>query len=256
MLKERVLTAVVGGALLVALLWAGGAATLAVVALIAGFGAFEVARMAYPDRRAAQIATGAVGAVLAVALAEARAPLFALAALGALYGATSRSRGAAPVVLFWVLYFPYGISQVASVRHGEDGFATVMAAFVALWVHDSISYFGGLAFGRRKLAPRVSPNKTVEGALAGIAAGTAVFACGSSAVLGSGGAMAVVGGVLFSLAALAGDLVESRVKRRFGVKDAGGVLPGHGGMLDRFDSAALAFPVYSVYLAILRGALT
>jgi len=113
------------------------------------------------------------------------------------------------------------------------GLFLVVWMFLVTWSTDIGAYFVGRAFGRAKLAPSISPNKTVAGLYGGMAAATLI-----------GGAWALVAGLgkpllilapLFALAAQCGDLFESRMKRRAGVKDSGTWLPGHGGVLDRLD---------------------
>jgi phosphatidate cytidylyltransferase len=105
--------------------------------------------------------------------------------------------------------------------------------FIVTWATDIGAYFAGRKFGRRKLAPSISPNKTVEGLYGGIAAAT-LF--GAAWVLATGLGMAlIVLAPIFAIAAQAGDLFESGMKRRAGVKDSGIWLPGHGGVLDRLD---------------------
>jgi phosphatidate cytidylyltransferase len=105
--------------------------------------------------------------------------------------------------------------------------------FIVTWATDIGAYFAGRKFGRRKLAPSISPNKTVEGLYGGIAAAT-LF--GGAWVLATGLGMAlIVLAPIFAIAAQAGDLFESGMKRRAGVKDSGIWLPGHGGVLDRLD---------------------
>lgn len=113
------------------------------------------------------------------------------------------------------------------------GLELLLWIFLVTWSTDIGAYFAGRRFGRRKLAPSISPGKTIEGLYGGIAAATVV-----------GGAWALTTGLglpllllapIFALAAQGGDLFESRMKRRAGVKDSGAWLPGHGGVLDRLD---------------------
>jgi phosphatidate cytidylyltransferase len=113
------------------------------------------------------------------------------------------------------------------------GLALLVWAFIVTWSTDIGAYFAGRRFGRRKLAPTISPNKTVEGLYGGIAAAT-LF--GGAWVLATdlGVALLALAPVL-AIAAQAGDLFESGLKRRAGVKDSGSWLPGHGGALDRLD---------------------
>jgi phosphatidate cytidylyltransferase len=115
----------------------------------------------------------------------------------------------------------------------ERGLRLLIWVFVVTWSTDIGAYFAGRSFGRRKLAPAISPGKTVEGLYGGIAAASVI---GGAWVLamGLGAALLALAPVL-AIAAQAGDLFESRMKRRAGVKDSGTWLPGHGGVLDRLD---------------------
>jgi phosphatidate cytidylyltransferase len=113
------------------------------------------------------------------------------------------------------------------------GLNLLIWAFIVTWATDIGAYFAGRTFGKRKLAPSISPNKTVEGLLGGIAAATILGAAWVLAT-GLGGALLALAPVL-AIAAQGGDLFESRMKRRAGVKDSGNWLPGHGGALDRLD---------------------
>jgi len=114
--------------------------------------------------------------------------------------------------------------------HGVD---LLIWAFIVTWATDIGAYFTGRAFGRRKLAPSISPGKTVEGLYGGIVA-AALLAGGWALAMGLGRPLLVLA-PLFAIAAQAGDLFESWMKRRAGVKDSGTWLPGHGGVLDRLD---------------------
>lgn len=113
------------------------------------------------------------------------------------------------------------------------GLYLLLWVFLVTWSTDIGAYFAGRRFGKRKLAPSISPGKTVEGLYGGIAAATLV---GGAWVIATGlgyGLLALA--PVFAVAAQAGDLFESRMKRRAGVKDSGAWLPGHGGVLDRLD---------------------
>jgi phosphatidate cytidylyltransferase len=129
---------------------------------------------------------------------------------------------------------------------GEFGPWLLLFALVITWAGDTAAYFAGRAFGRHPLAPHLSPKKTWEGSLAGLAASIVVaviFQRWLRAPLAYLIGMAVVGNV----AGQVGDLLESAYKRSAGVKDSGAMLPGHGGVLDRIDALILAFPVVWYY---------
>jgi phosphatidate cytidylyltransferase len=156
-----------------------------------------------------------------------------------------------------VLASKYGEAAVADMHPDVGGFYLLFVISVVV-AGDAGAYFAGRAWGRRKLAPRISPGKTVEGALGGLAAGVTMalalklgfdlFAPWLSAHLGFGAAGLL--GLVLAWVGLVGDLVESLLKRDASVKDAGTSLPGMGGVLDRIDSNLLAIPVmYYLLLA-------
>jgi phosphatidate cytidylyltransferase len=123
----------------------------------------------------------------------------------------------------------------------------VVALLVLSWVCDSSAYFVGGAIGRARLAPRVSPAKSVEGAIAGLVGAALV---GALLALPTGLSPLLLGGygLLIGLATIVGDLAESLIKRQTGVKDSGVLIPGHGGLLDRMDSLLFCAPVAVLYL--------
>ncbi len=151
------------------------------------------------------------------------------------------------------VYGAFGLACVAAMRGTTDGAWWVVAALTVTWGNDTAAYVGGRLFGRHKLFPTVSPNKTWEGFLSGFAGAfclllvlRAVFA--KFLTLGDCGMLAAVGGILGPL----GDLCESMLKRSFGVKDSGRSIPGHGGMLDRIDSLLFIAPWVLFYIRNVR----
>ena len=134
--------------------------------------------------------------------------------------------------------------------HAEppNGHFWLFIALAIVWAADSGAYFVGRHYGRRKLSPRISPNKTVEGLLGGLAAGVLVavaFAPLAGARLGQLPAVGLVALCAASFAAV-GDLFESLLKRHVGAKDSGDLIPGHGGILDRIDGVLAALPVFAL----------
>lgn len=123
----------------------------------------------------------------------------------------------------------------------------VAALLVLSWVCDSSAYFVGGAIGKIRLAPSISPNKSVEGALAGLA-GAAIVGPLLGLVGGQPPLLMVGYGLIIAVATIVGDLVESLVKRQTGVKDSGVLIPGHGGLLDRMDSLLFCAPLAVLYL--------
>lgn len=145
-----------------------------------------------------------------------------------------------------------GMSFVTPIETFDLGTAMVWVMFIGTWASDSFAYFAGRAFGSHKLAPAISPNKTIEGFLGGLV-GTIAAVAGLGYLLhmplthmaGLGAAIAVLGTL--------GDLVESLMKRHTGIKDSGAIIPGHGGIWDRFDSVLFTAPLvyyYTVYFVL------
>ena len=129
----------------------------------------------------------------------------------------------------------------------------VLLLFAIVWGCDSAAYYVGKNFGRRRLAPAVSPKKTWEGAIGGFVGATLVGAAGGAWLLPQlGPAKGAAAGALASTAGQVGDLVESLWKRGAGVKDSGVFLPGHGGFYDRVDSLLFAGPVLAAFVATLK----
>jgi len=152
------------------------------------------------------------------------------------------------VTLFPTLYLGLPLGALAAVR-AQWGVPALLLLLATTVVSDTGQYYGGRMLGRRKLAPSISPKKTVEGAIAGVVAGGAVLPLGGGWALPAV-PLAVLAGLGFAVvgAGIVGDLFESLLKRSAGVKDASGLIPGHGGMLDRIDSLLFAAPVYYAVL--------
>lgn len=140
------------------------------------------------------------------------------------------------------------VLKAAVDSHGHStGAWQVLWLLAAVALADTGAYAVGRAFGRRKLAPSVSPGKTVEGAVGGALAVLAWSLCGAVLFDGETVRWLVLGAVVFG-AAVTGDLFESALKRARGVKDSGKILPGHGGVLDRIDAVLAAAPVFALLL--------
>ncbi len=157
--------------------------------------------------------------------------------------------------LFGLVYVAFPLTLLPILWRQEDGPTLLLFLMVCVWSGDIAALYIGRAFGRRKLAPRLSPGKTVEGAIASVAgsvlAGMAVV-YGSDLLAAHGSTLlhitepawqSLLLAVLINVAAQVGDLLESAIKRGAGVKDSGTMLPGHGGILDRVDALLLAAPV-------------
>ena len=145
-------------------------------------------------------------------------------------------------------------AEIASVLVRLDpvkGFAALMFVLLIVWVTDSGGYFAGRGIGGPKLWPKVSPKKTWAGAAGGFAASLAVAAGFAAFGLGNTGPLLMLSAAL-SVVSQSGDLFESAVKRRFGVKDSGHIIPGHGGLMDRLDGFVAAVVVAALF-GFLRG---
>ena len=151
-------------------------------------------------------------------------------------------------IMFGALYVGYGFRYLITLR--DLGLDVVFFLFIVIWTTDTGAYIFGRLFGKNKLAPIISPNKTIEGTIGG--AVTSIVASILYVKLlnpNLAGVKHYIWLTIFlSLAGQMGDLVESAYKRRFGVKDSGNLLPGHGGVLDRFDSTIFASIMFMIWL--------
>ena len=259
MLRVRLATAAVAIPLLVWLICASP------VWLFAGFilgmtaiGLGEFATMALDGRPAAQALTVLAGLAFGVAVVQGSPNSLSLALVVVLTvglvlslfdpdmpGAATRLGNA----LVASLYVGFLLPHVVSLRLLPDGSRWVFFAVACSMGADSGGYFGGRLFGRTKLFPRVSPNKTLEGALGALVGGLllALFARFVYSPHGLEVRSALLLGLAIAVLAQMGDLVESMLKRAYGAKDSGWILPGHGGILDRIDSLVLPF-VFTYHL--------
>ena len=255
----RALSAAVLIPAVLAAVWFGGGLLLVVLAVAVAVLALEWGRMsapAAPTRAGAAVLVGVLAALFTdylghpqIAWLSLAGAALAVAALAAAFRLTPRPADTAfgvlylgaPAVALWWLRLPDAV-------HGEDGGRawTLLMLFIA-WAADSAAFFIGSALGGPKLWPRFSPNKTWSGFWGGLGAGVAA-AVATSFAFGAMGApgpwLAGITGLAGALATMGGDLLESMLKRRFGVKDSGDLIPGHGGLLDRVDG--LMFAVLAV----------
>lgn len=158
------------------------------------------------------------------------------------------------LIVFGLLYIPLLLGHLALLRGLPDGRSWVFLVLLIVMCGDSAAYFTGVALGRRKLYPAISPNKSVEGAVGGLLGslcGALIAHYGFFSTLGL--VHAVFLGVFLGGMGQVGDLFESMLKRGFGVKDSGRLFPGHGGILDRLDSLLFVFPVAYYYAVLFFG---
>lgn len=153
------------------------------------------------------------------------------------------------VILFGILYVGSTLGHFLWLRNQHDGALLVFFVLLVTWAGDAAAYYAGKTWGSRPLAPRLSPNKTVEGFLGGLIAAPLIAWLSHLWFFPAVTPVdCLVLGMLFTVLGLLGDLSESALKRYAGVKDSGSLIPGHGGMLDRVDSLLLNAPVFYYYM--------
>jgi len=243
-LALRVVSSIVLIAVTLAATWQGGAAFALLCAAAAGIVLFEYLRIVRGSlaQHAATAAFAGFGLCAILWFVAGTQWCAAAAATGvALVAAYEFSAGRRPWAAFGLAYCAAPFMALALLRAtGEAGAHLTILLFAAVWATDIFAYFAGRTIGGPKLAPAISPNKTWSGAIGGLAGAAAALDV-ALLVLGyplSAGAILLA--VLFSIVSQVGDLVESWVKRRFGVKDSGAIIPGHGGLFDRIDGLILA----------------
>jgi phosphatidate cytidylyltransferase len=258
MLLPRILTAIVGIPLLLYLVHHGGVAFALFVTGISALCCYEYAMMLrLGGRPVHSVLTVLVGAGLA-ACAAFGGPLGLVLTGGIFLVAVvetfsrEHSMDRAALTLFGALFAGWMPAHLALIRdmrpHGE---AFVIMVFVTVWIMDTSAYAAGHAMGRHLLAPVLSPKKTWEGAVAGFLAAVAVCLLFQRFVFKDALAplIAAAIGALIGVTGQVSDLAKSIVKRDVGVKDSGTLLPGHGGVFDRFDSYFLCAPAVYYFLS-------
>ncbi|MGH3015472.1 MAG: phosphatidate cytidylyltransferase [Gaiellaceae bacterium] len=261
---SRVAVAAAGLPIVLFAAYYGGWALLVVAALGALLALHELYQMARELRPLVLAGYGgALAAVVGASLGGAEWMLggFLLTLLLCFaFAAVSETRQSTTVAIATTLlgaaWIGLGLGHLVLLRDLEpDGRLLLVTVLLTVFVADTFAYLGGRLAGRHRMAPGISPGKTWEGFVAGAALGvlTTWFALYEQDVLEDTWRPFVVGGIIV-LAAVAGDLFESMVKRDLGVKDSGRVLLGHGGVLDRVDSLVFAGPAaYYAFLALTQG---
>jgi phosphatidate cytidylyltransferase len=267
-LTRRVLFAVVAAPASVAIIYFGDWALAIVLAVLAALAAWELFRMARETGALPLEPAGiALAALLPIAVHAQRLGIYTLSNTAIvtmvlllfastiwLRGPTGKPLSSVAITAFGVLYAGL-FSYIYALRYHDyavgaaAGTALVFLPVLLTWTTDVGAYAFGRTFGRKKLIPSISPGKTVEGAVGGL--GLAIVICllyvrfilMPYAQLGLTIQGAVLFAIVISVAAQTGDLAESLLKREAGVKDSSHIIPGHGGILDRFDSLLFVMPV-------------
>jgi phosphatidate cytidylyltransferase len=247
---------VMAAAALAAMVWLPPAAFRAAISALAAAAAFEYAALAGRGSGYSRSVIVVLVALSAWAFADgpvwaAPLALIVLAAAAAAVLGQGRSIPPSLAAVFGVIYLGIPLGLLAALR-GTSGWRVAVLLVATVVVSDSLQYYSGRLFGRRPLAPRVSPKKTREGAVGGVVA-AAIFlgAAGPLFLPGASRAGLAVLGLAVALLGICGDLFESQLKRAAGTKDSSHLIPGHGGVLDRVDALLFAIPAFHVYL---RGA--
>jgi phosphatidate cytidylyltransferase len=263
----RLLAAAVGLAVLLpAIIFGGQLAVEIIVGIAAAICLWEFASMAFPDDMAVAFAwlVGCFGAWYGTSMygpSELVSVVGGLVMLATFVFVTLRPGESLQAAADKVGRYMLGtvwvglLMSLPALRRLDEGLAWVFAVLVISWCGDTGGYFAGKYFGRHKLYPLVSPKKTWEGVAGGVALATmGLFVVRAVALPVLSVFDVLVLGPVLCLAGVIGDLSESLLKRAFGVKDSGRILPGHGGLLDRIDSVLFVAPLLFAYVALIKGA--
>ncbi|AQP53217.1 phosphatidate cytidylyltransferase [Vagococcus penaei] len=259
-MRQRVITAVIALILFIPLIIIGGIPLQLVAALLGAVGVYELFNMKGLELKSFEgvlallavifLILGGTDSLNFLPNSFDSGSLFYLPIMGILMlsvfskNAYTFDEAAFPVLVS--LYVGMGFKNFVLAR--EAGLSILLFALFVVWATDIGAYMFGVKFGKNKLAPHISPNKSIEGALGGILSAVVVsfvyllfFPFNYSLIV------MMVLTVLFSIVGQMGDLVQSAYKRHYGFKDSGNILPGHGGILDRFDSLLFVFPLMHLF---------
>ncbi len=261
MLKSRIISAVIGAVLLIGIVLSGTVPLRIAVALVAALMIAELSRavgvrwiLAIP---AAVFAALFASEVIPVGFRESAISLFLLLILTILLTQHKKQLPVSEAALCCLFAFFIGsfMSCVTKIRMLTGGEYWIWLIFIGAWASDIFAYFSGRLLGKKKLIPDVSPKKTVAGAVGGAigaAIGFLVFGLVTGDALSSVSLLSLfVAGLFAAVAGQVGDLVASLIKRQYGIKDYGKIMPGHGGAMDRFDSILFVAPVMLIYIQII-----
>jgi phosphatidate cytidylyltransferase len=273
MLLQRILTAVIAMPLLIAaILWGGELVFLSLVLVFGAIGLYEFFRAALPGEhslgKALSIASGIV--ILSCVFIESRAVpargsgtycltlagcTGCILALFFYHIVTARDMvqtvNRLALSVFGVFYITLFFSYLLLLNAGAQGPSLILFLLFVTWAGDAASYFVGSWKGRRPLCPGISPKKTIEGAVGGLLGGMiTALACNFLLLKGASPMGSICAGAGINIMNQFGDLGESVLKRAFGIKDSGGVFPGHGGVLDRLDSLLFAAPFFYFWVTV------
>ncbi|WP_124057314.1 phosphatidate cytidylyltransferase [Vaginisenegalia massiliensis] len=264
-MKTRLISGIIGAAILLSLVFIGGTAFAWFMFVLGVIGLHEIARMKHIPF------FNSVGLISSLALCFVLVPvrylqvivsglnpefMFYLCCMALLtltvYLHRTFNFDDASVLMFGALYIGFGFRFMILMR--DMGLKTILFQFIVIWATDIGAYLIGKRFGKRPLAADISPNKTIEGSLGGVLCAIIVATLYVNVFQPNLGQTHnyLLLTVCLSVVGQLGDLVESSYKRHFGVKDSGKLLPGHGGVLDRFDSTIFTSFMFMIWINLVR----
>ncbi len=264
MLRTRVLSAVFGIPLVISVLFFRGLYLHIFVAALSLVGLFEFYRALYvkkidANRMFGYISVAIYYIMLGLPIAFDRPGFIIAFSLMALFTieiiVQKRNIMEISINIFGLAYIPFLFSHLLFIEKLKYGSIILWLPFLTAWFSDTSAYFTGVYFGKLHLCPKISPSKTVEGALGGIA-GSIILSIVTGVIINKLGIeirlihFAVIG-FLCGIVSEIGDLAASYIKRYTGIKDFGNIIPGHGGILDRFDSILFTAPVVYYYFTLI-----
>lgn len=236
-LKLRVFSALIGIPLILIIVYLGEIYISIMIFVIASISYFEFLNIT-KIKSSSNLAAGLIGIIIIAYSFISNNFIFLLVPLLLIPIINFSDNFQTSLKLVIGVYYVSLLFFIVLLRKFDSGFIVTSFVLILTWIFDTTSYFGGVSFGKRKLAPSISPQKSLEGLLTGL-----VFI-----IFASLGAyflpvfQRVIFGLTIAFASLGGDLVESKIKRLSSVKDSGETIPGHGGFLDRFDSLIFSAP--------------
>ena len=271
MLKTRVITAVIGFIIALGAITLGGPIYDVLITLLALLGWREFVILGKAKRVRISIIWGYISTLLLMIALACHQYIIAIAILVlslfanymlCTFGETKYSMSSVSFSVFGLLYIAMGMTSLLLIRHDSIymnlsmpfelynwGTITLWLLLFTTWASDTFAYFSGRAFGKCKIVPSISPNKTLEGFIGGFI-GCIITGVVFSYIVGIPWWMGIHVGMISGILAPLGDLFESKIKRLCNVKDSGKLLPGPGGVLDRFDSLLFAAPITLVYILL------
>lgn len=258
MFKTRVLTAVIGIPVLLGVLYLGGLYWKLLFALIAILAFLEFARMMSNIQLRPLLVPGLLLLLLLLFSPDTYLypgifTILVLSVTMSIFKYPDLNLQDTAISLFGAAYIGFLLSYAIKIADLHQSFLIILLALILTWGSDTGAYFAGKLWGRHKMTPILSPNKTWEGAVGGlvVSATTALIYFMVIDIDGVGPAYALLLGIGASILAQLGDFFISGAKRFFRVKDSGKIIPGHGGVLDRFDSFLLLIPLiyyFAIYI--------